>query len=325
MRYSTAAPCKVHDSDATMKIVVTGVAGLIGQNLIPRLRALGAHRIIGIDKHAANLRIFRELNPDIEVVEADLAESGTWEQSLTEADALVLGQAQIGGIVKEDFVRNNILATRRVLDATKGSFSGHIVHISSSVVNSVAVDWYTETKKAQEELVVEAGLPCVVLRPTLMFGWFDRKHLGWLARFMTRVPVFPIPGDGRYLRQPLYAGDFCDIISSCIAQRPSGAFNISGQDRIDFIDLIRAVRTAMHVRTPILKIPYVVFAALLRTYALFDKDPPFTVKQLEALATPDAFEVIDWPTIFGVKATPLAAALDKTFNDPRYSRVVLEF
>ena len=102
-----------------MKIVVTGAAGLIGQNLIPRLRSGGAHRIVGIDKHAANLRIFRSLNPDVEVVEADLAESGSWEQSLAGADAVVLGQAQIGGVVKEDFVRNNILATRRVLDAIK--------------------------------------------------------------------------------------------------------------------------------------------------------------------------------------------------------------
>jgi len=40
----------------------------------------------------------------------------------------------------------------------------------------------------------------VVLRPTLMFGWFDRKHVGWLKRFMERMPVFPIPGDGRMWR-----------------------------------------------------------------------------------------------------------------------------
>jgi len=31
-----------------------------------------------------------------------------------------------------------------------------------------------------------------------MFGWFDRKHLGWLSRFMKKVPVFPIPGHGHY-------------------------------------------------------------------------------------------------------------------------------
>ncbi len=73
----------------------------------------------------------------------------------------------------------------------------------------MAVDDYTETKKAQEALVSASGIKQVILRPTLMFGWFDRKHVGWLARFMQKVPVFPIPGNGKFLRQPLYAGDFC--------------------------------------------------------------------------------------------------------------------
>jgi nucleoside-diphosphate-sugar epimerase len=182
------------------------------------------------------------------------------------------------------------------------------------------------SKDAQEKLVVGSGLPAVVLRPTLMFGWFDRKHLGWLARFMQKAPLFPIPGSGRYLRQPLYAGDFCDIIMACIAQRPAGkAYNISGQEKIDYIDLIRAVREACGARAPIVRIPYSLFWAMLYVYALFDRDPPFTTTQLEALVTPDVFEVIDWPGIFGVKATPLQTALAETYRHPTYSQIVLEF
>ena len=50
------------------------------------------------------------------------------------------------------------------------------------------------------------------------------------------------PLDGRYLRQPLYVGDFCDIVMACIARRPAGAYNISGLERIDYIDLMRAVK-----------------------------------------------------------------------------------
>ena len=83
----------------------------------------------------------------------------------------------------------------------------------------MAVDDYTETKKAQEALVAASGIKQVVLRPTLMFGWFDRKHVGWLGRFMQRVPVFPVPGDGKFLRQPLYAGDFADIIVRPLRRR----------------------------------------------------------------------------------------------------------
>jgi nucleoside-diphosphate-sugar epimerase len=213
-----------------------------------------------------------------------------------------------------------------VLDAAKAHGVGYLVHVSSSVVHSAAHDYYVETKKAQEALVVASSVPCCILRPTLMFGWFDRKHLGWLARFMARTPIFPVPGNGRYLRQPLYAGDFCNIVAACLeSPRPGEAYNISGLERIDFIDLMRAVRQAIGVRTPIVPIPHGLFGALLRLYALFDRDPPFTPSQLEALVLPETFEVIDWPAIFGVTATPIAAALKATFQDPVYSKVVLEF
>ena len=39
----------------------------------------------------------------------------------------------------------------------------------------------------------------------------------------------------------------------------------------------------------------------------------------------DEFEVIDWPTIFGVPYTPFNRAIDETFNHPIYSQVVLDF
>ena len=109
-----------------------------------------------------------------------------------------------------------IVATERLMEAALRHKVPYVVSISSSVVNSMAIDNYTETKKAQEALVAASEIKQVVLRPTLMFGWFDRKHVGWLARFMQRVPVFPIPGSEKFLRQPLYAADFCNVIVSSI-------------------------------------------------------------------------------------------------------------
>ena len=308
-----------------MRILVTGAAGLVGQNLIPRLKARGLSGIVAIDKHPKNAAILRELHPDIEVLQCDLAKDEGWQMRAAEADAVVLAHAQIGGLDEKNFVANNITATERVIEAVRKT-SPYLVHVSSSVVASAAEDWYTTTKEAQEKLILASGLPAVVLRPTLMFGWFDRKHLGWLARFMRRVPVFPIPGNGRYLRQPLYAGDFCDIVVSCLMARPKDQiYNISGQERIDYIDLMGEVRDACGARARIVRIPYGLFYVLLAAYGLIDSDPPFTTKQLKALVTPDIFEVIDWPGIFGVRATPLKLALAETFRHPAYSKIALEF
>ena len=158
-----------------------------------------------------------------------------------------------------------------------------------------------------------------------MFGWFDRKHLGWLSRFMQKTPVFPIPGSGRYMRQPLYAGDMSNIVISCMHSQITGTYNISGLEKIDYIDIIRTIKKSIKSKSVILKIPYSLFYFLLYVYAFFDKNPPFTTQQLAALVAHDEFEVIDWPNIFGVTPTPFAEAIDKTFNDPKYSKIVLEF
>lgn len=309
----------------TKKIVITGGAGLVGQNLIARLKARGFDRIVSIDKAAANSAVLREQHPDVEVVVADLATDDNWQDRLAGADALVSAHAQIGGLVPAEFVANNITASERLVAAAKAHGVPYLVNISSSVVNSMAVDDYTETKKAQEKLVAASGIPQVILRPTLMFGWFDRKHVGWLARFMEKAPVFPVPGSGRFLRQPLYVGDFCDVIVASVERRITGAYNITGQERIDYIDLVRAMRKATGARTPIVRVPYRLFALMLRSYALVSSNPPFTEKQLRALVTPDIFEVIDWPAIFGVRATPLDQALAETFGHPVYSKIALQF
>ena len=307
------------------RIVITGGAGLVGQNLVARLKGAGHTRLIVIDKAAANAAVLREHHPDVEVIVADLASEDGWQGALAGADVLVHAHAQIGGLDPAEFVSNNVTASERVMTAAKAAGIGYLVNISSSVVNSAAIDDYTETKKVQEALVAASGIPQVILRPTLMFGWFDRKHVGWLARFMARVPVFPIPGSGRYLRQPLYAGDFCDVIVAAIARRITGAYNITGQERIDYIDLIRAMKRATGARARIVRIPHSVFRGLLRTYGLFSRNPPFTEKQLAALTTPDVFEVINWPGIFGVRATPLEQAFAETFGHPVYSKIALQF
>jgi nucleoside-diphosphate-sugar epimerase len=308
------------------KIVITGAAGLVGQNLILMLRERGYSNLVAIDKKKKNIEVLRQLNPGLRIIGADLAVPGDWRDAFAGCAVLIQLHAQIGGENYAAFEANNITATRHVLEACHAHNVPHIVHISSSVVNSMAVDFYAETKKAQEKLVAESGISFVTLRPTLMFGWFDRKHLGWLSRFMKKSPVFPVPNDGRYLRQPLYERDFCAIILSCLARAPDNkAYNITGMEKIDYIDIIRAIRKAVQSKTLVLHIPYALFRLLLRAYALIDRDPPFTVRQLEALVLPETFEVIPWDKIFSVAPTPFAQAVTETYTHPVYSDIVLEF
>lgn len=311
---------------ANQKIVITGAAGLVGQNLIIQLKAAGFKNIVGIDKHVHNSKTLCQLHPDIQVVTADISKEGEWSNCLADADVAVMLHAQIGAKDSKPFLDNNITATRVMLQQIKHHHIPYVIHTSSSVVESVACDEYTNTKKLQEQLVLDSGVDYCILRPTLMFGWFDRKHLGWLSRFMQRMPVFPIPSDGKFMRQPLYANDFCKIITACVQLRPSRQiYNITGREKIYYIDMIKKIKQSTGAKTWVLTIPYWLFWVLLKVYAVFSSDPPFTVEQLKALTAGDEFELIEWWKIFGVSPTPLDKAIHETFTDPTYANIVLEF
>lgn len=312
-------------TDKNAKIVITGAAGLVGQNLVVELKEQGYTQLVAIDKHEHNLAILQQLHPGVRTVLADLAEPGAWTHEFEGAQCVAQLHAQITGKTTALFTRNNIQATQRVLDAMRSHTVPYLVHISSSVVNSVANDDYTNTKKAQEALVVASGLRHCVLRPTLMFGWFDPKHLGWLSRFMAKTPVFPIPGDGKFMRQPLYERDFCRCIARCIERQPDGEiYDIVGDTRIDYVDIIRTIKRVKRLPTLILHIPIGLFAFLLRTYAAFSSKPPFTADQLKALSAGDDFKGVDTEAVFGVRQTPFEDAVRESYTDPRYSHIILK-
>lgn len=307
------------------KIIITGAAGLVGQNLILLLKKLSNFQIVAIDKHEANINILRKLNPDIEIINADLAKNGDWKKAFENARIVILLHAQITSKNSDDFLKNNITATENVLNVMHEYHIPYIIHASSSVINSVANDDYTYTKTIQEKLVTESGISYCVLRPTLMFGWFDRKHLGWLTRLMSKVPVFPVPGSGKYLRQPLYAKDFCRIIVAALEQRPNNKiYDIVGKEEIYYIEIIQKIKATKKLKTFILKIPYQLFYILLKVAALILPNPPFTADQLKALTAGDYFRGIDTEQTFGIKLTEFSAALQETLLDEQYSQIILE-
>ncbi len=310
--------------DKNARIIITGASGLLGQNTVLALKEKGYRNIAALDKHEGNIAILRRLNPDIEIILADLAEPGEWEKAFEGGDVLIQLHAQITSLHLEEFERNNIKATELVLSAAKKYNIPYIVHTSSTVVVSVADDFYTNTKKAQDDLVKASGIKHCMLLPALMFGWFDKKHLGWLSRFMKKTPVFPIPGDGKFLRQPLYARDMARVVVAAMEKRPEGTYNVVGREDIHYIDIIKAIKRVTKCKTLVMCIPYGLFKFLLRAYAAIFGKAPFTDQQLDALSAGDYFENSPWWDIFGVEPTPFETALNETFCHETYSKIVLE-
>jgi nucleoside-diphosphate-sugar epimerase len=281
---------------------------------VPRLVALG-YRVTALDKAKHAMDVLGERAAAAERHIVDLAESGPWMDLFAGADAVVDLKAQITSPDRAIHERNNAVATTRVLEACERHQIRNLIHLSSSVVISKAADFYTESKRRGEDAVRASRTPHTILRPPLMFGPGDIKHLGLILRLMKILPVIPLPGDSLFIRQPLFVGDLCAVIEKALDRPPTGGiFNVIGHERIPFLDLLKEMRRASGARCVFLPLPLGLFRLALRIQQLGLGKTIFTPAQLDALTAGDDFPVENWSEVFGVPFTPFREAAPRVYT-----------
>ncbi len=253
-----------------MKCFVTGCAGFVGSHLTEALLAQN-HDVIGVDSLipfydpglkrqnlAAALAHPRFRFEEIDLIEADL------RPLLADVDIIfhLAGQPGVRDSWGERFVgyiRNNVQATERLLQAAVGSDIRRFVYAGSSSVYGDAPEmpWHEEvcprprspyaiTKLAAEHLCrsyrLDFGVPTVVVRFFTVYGPRQRPDMAF-HKFL-RAALFdePIPlyGDGRQTRDFTYVSD---IVAGAMAAAAApdavgGIFNLGGGSRIVLLDLL---------------------------------------------------------------------------------------
>ena len=228
-----------------MHIVVTGAAGFIGSHLAERLCTLG-HSVCGIDNlngyydralKRSNIVRLKDLGVAMETRDLATDEIG---DCLSGADMVFHLAAQPGlsaAVSFDDYLRNNVVATRRLVDALKHQPSLELfVHGStSSVYGRVATaseesapapaSHYGVTKLAAEQLVLaefrERDFPCCSLRLFSVYGPRERpeKMFPKLIASILQSEPFPLhEGSREHRRSFTFVSDVIDAFVACIAR-----------------------------------------------------------------------------------------------------------
>ncbi len=298
----------------SQNILITGGAGFVGRNLLRVMREAGIDmsKLTVIDKVEAN-NLCQKYG--VKFIQDDLAEKGAWEESLKDQDVLVILHAQISSPNSADFYRNNVEATINVVNAAKKNGHPKIIHFSSAAVLSSRQDDYAKTKKISEEIIENSGLPYVIIRPSIMYGPTDDKNIAWLMNFMKKIPIFPIPGNGKYPRQPMYIDDVCLMVIGLIKNFPqkNKTYSINGKEQVFFKDIVKSVIKEMGGLRFAIYLPVPLYLFLVKIYnVLFHS--PFTPDQIQSLINGDVFPDYPWWDEFGIKATPFSEGIKKTIK-----------
>jgi UDP-glucuronate 4-epimerase len=241
-----------------VRVVVTGAAGFIGSHLVERLLSLG-HDVVGIDSFTdyyaraakeKNIAAARS-NPRFTFATADLAQDDLGP--VLEGAEVVYHLAGRPGVRAalmqfDQYWRENVVATQRLLEAVKGMRLESLVYAGSSSVYGDAevfptaetalpapLSPYGVTKLAGEHLAYvywkTYQVPAIRLRYFSVYGPRMRPDL-MLSRAMQAMHegrVFDVYGDGEQTREFTYVSDAVEgTIRSAERGAPGDLYNLGG-------------------------------------------------------------------------------------------------
>lgn len=252
------------------KALVTGAAGFIGSHLCERLVADG-YEVRGVDSFTPHYsRQLKELN----LAELRDASGFAFEErdlAVAEIEDLVSGVDEVFHLAArpgvrdswadfDDYVRSNVLATKRLLDACVGEDLRLVVASSSSVYGDAAdlpaseaaplqpISPYGATKVTTEAMANayarSRGLHLVSLRYFTVYGPRQRPDMG-ISRFIEaavagrEIMVF---GDGLQRRDMTYVADAVSATVAAVSGgEPGRAYNVASGTPRPLLEVLDAL------------------------------------------------------------------------------------
>jgi NADH dehydrogenase len=177
------------------------------------------------------------------------------------------------------------VANSRVLfEAARRAGVARIVHVSIANPSIDSPLPYYRGKALVEQALAAADVPYSIVRPTWIFGGGQDILVNNIAWILRRMPIFVVPGDGRYPVQPVHIDDLAHICLRAAHGGPDETIDAAGPDTMPFEDLVRAVGRALGRRTPIAHASPGVMVALARALGFVVRDVVLTGDEVRGLS-----------------------------------------
>jgi len=141
--------------------------------------------------------------------------------------------------------------TKILINAAKEAGIRRIVHISITNASDASPFPYFRGKGILEKAVTHSGLSYAIIRPTVIFGHEDIliNNIAW---FLTKFPVFAIPGDGNYQLQPVFVEDVAGIAVNAGQSNDNVIVDAVGPEIFKYEELIRLIADRVQSKAKII-------------------------------------------------------------------------
>jgi nucleoside-diphosphate-sugar epimerase len=130
-----------------------------------------------------------------------------------------------------------------------------------SETTSLAPDtWYGLSKSTSEWIIreeLDSKCPTCILRLPGIFGRSpnDRSVIGRLISTIRKEGKVSLHGDGKVLRDYVFAPDLCRVVDRLIARKASGTFNLATGQSASLLEILASIREVLRTDFEIVHLP----------------------------------------------------------------------
>jgi uncharacterized protein YbjT (DUF2867 family) len=178
---------------------------------------------------------------------------------------------------------STVANSRLLFHAARRAGVQRIVHISITNASVESPLPYFRGKALVEHALAEVGVPYAIVRPTWVFGGERDVLANNIAWILRRMPVFPLPGHGRYRVQPVHVSDLARICIDAAGSDTDVVVDAAGPETMRFDQLVDAIRRAVGGLAPIVRVPTVVMSAAAFGLGMLVRDVVLTRDEIRGL------------------------------------------
>jgi NADH dehydrogenase len=174
-------------------------------------------------------------------------------------------------------------SSRLLFAAARRAGVRRVVHVSITNPTISSPLPYFRGKALVESALAQSGSPYAIVRPTVLFGGERDVLVNNIAWILRRMPVFPVPGDGRYELQPVHVDDLARLCVQAAAGDEDEVLDAAGPERLSFARAVALVRGAVGGLAPIVPVPGRLMALAARGLGRLVSDVVLTRDEIDGL------------------------------------------
>jgi len=266
-------------------LLLTGATGTLGSALLKPLLGRGeaVRCLVRSPRGLGDQRVH------VQIALGDLADPLSFRHALRGVDTVVHLAASTRDQPAGSIEELDGLATWRLVRAGERAGGRRFVLFSVLGASSRHAARFFRAKALAERAVMQSSLPYTIFAPSIIYAPGDP----WLTLLdrLSLLPVMVLPGAGRALFQPIWAGDAAAVVVAALDRDGDAAerIELAGPDTLSHEAMVALALRSFGRRRPVVPVPQ----ALVRR----------TLGAVELVAGPTAFATAEEAALMDVSMT----------------------